>query len=103
MRAPGCSPESVGSGSETALDGEDQQDERRHSGEHDHQDVHDEQHPQAGAPLGASLQLGRAWRFDGRRYRLRSGQYHWYVWPGYGPRRSARYGRLIGSSTFTVS
>jgi hypothetical protein len=26
--------------------------------------------------------------------------YVWYVWPGYGTLKDARYGKLIGSSTF---
>jgi hypothetical protein len=34
--------------------------------------------------------------------RLKAGRYRWYVWPGFGPKDAARYGRLIGTSTFTV-
>jgi hypothetical protein len=53
-------------------------------------------------PAGAGLQLRRAWRFDGRRYRLGSGSYRWYVWPGFGRPAAAQYGPAIGTSTFVV-
>jgi hypothetical protein len=53
-------------------------------------------------PVRASLQLHRSWRFDGRRYRLKPGRYKWYVWPGFGKRKAARYGRMVGSGTFIV-
>jgi hypothetical protein len=53
-------------------------------------------------PVRASLELHRSWRFDGRRYRLKPGRYKWYVWPGFGKRKAARYGRMVGSGTFIV-
>lgn len=53
-------------------------------------------------PVRASLHLHRTWRFEGRRYRLKPGRYKWYVWPGFGKRRAAHYGRMLGSGTFTV-
>ena len=53
-------------------------------------------------PKHASLQLRRAWKFQGRRYRLKPGRYKWYVWPGLGRRKAGRYGRMIGSGTFVV-
>jgi hypothetical protein len=53
-------------------------------------------------PARPSLQLRRTWLYKGRRYRLRPGVYRWYVWPGYGRISAARYGRLLGSSTFVV-
>jgi hypothetical protein len=53
-------------------------------------------------PVRASLQLHRTWRFDGRRYHLKPGRYKWYVWPGFGKRKAARYGHMVGSGTFTV-
>ena len=34
--------------------------------------------------------------------KLEAGLYRWYVWPGFGPKAAARYGRLIGSSSFRV-
>ena len=42
------------------------------------------------------------WTFRGVRYRLTPGTYRWYVWPGLGSRNAARYGKLLGSSTFVV-
>jgi hypothetical protein len=54
-------------------------------------------------PVRARFQLRRTWRYNGRRHRLRPGVYRWYVWPGYGRISAARYGRLIGGSTFVVS
>jgi hypothetical protein len=53
-------------------------------------------------PTHASLHLRGAWRFAGREYRLNPGRYRWYVWPGFGRRAGARYGRLIGVATFVV-
>ena len=54
-------------------------------------------------PARPTLQLRRTWLYKGRRYRLRPGVYRWYVWPGYGRISAARYGRLLGGSTFVVS
>jgi hypothetical protein len=53
-------------------------------------------------PVQASLQLNRAWRFNGSNYRLAPGRYSWYVWPRFGPRVAGRYGPPIGSRTFIV-
>jgi len=54
-------------------------------------------------PRQASLQLKPKWRFHGRRYRLKPGEYRWYVWPGKGPRAENRYGRMVGKRSFTVA
>jgi hypothetical protein len=54
-------------------------------------------------PKGASLQLKRTWRFKGHRYRLKPGQYTWYVWPGFGKRSAGHYGQLIGHGSFEVT
>ena len=54
-------------------------------------------------PTRTSFQLQSAWRYKGRRYRLRPGVYRWYVWPGYGRPSAGRFGRLLGGSTFVVS
>ncbi|MGH2920884.1 MAG: hypothetical protein ACRDKU_02300 [Gaiellaceae bacterium] len=54
-------------------------------------------------PVRTRFQLRRTWRYNGRLYRLRPGVYRWYVWPGYGRISAARYGRLLGGSTFVVS
>jgi hypothetical protein len=51
-------------------------------------------------PNSAKLKLSRNWRYEGRRFQLRTGSYQWYVWPGFGPRSKARYGQLLGQSGF---
>jgi hypothetical protein len=51
-------------------------------------------------PARPRLQLKAQWSFEGRRYRLQPGRYHWYVWPGFGKRSAVRYGAMIGKSTF---
>lgn len=53
-------------------------------------------------PARTSLRLPRTWTYKGRRYRLRPGVYRWYVWPGFGRVSAAKYGRLLGGSTFVV-
>jgi hypothetical protein len=53
-------------------------------------------------PTKPSFRLARSWRFGGKRQRLAPGRYHWYVWPGYGPQRAARYGKVIGNATFVI-
>jgi hypothetical protein len=53
-------------------------------------------------PTVARLQLQRTWRYDGKKRALAPGRYTWYVWPGLGSRTEARYGPLLGKSTFTV-
>lgn len=53
-------------------------------------------------PARPGFQLRRTWIYNGRRYRLRPGVYRWYVWPGIGRISAARYGPLLGSSTFVV-
>jgi hypothetical protein len=53
-------------------------------------------------PTHASLKLPRTWRFAGKRHRLAPGRYRWYVWPGYGPQRAARYGKALGHATFII-
>jgi hypothetical protein len=53
-------------------------------------------------PVRTRFRLPGTWTFGGRHYRLQHGAYKWYVWPGLGPRTKARYGKLLGGSTFTV-
>jgi hypothetical protein len=53
-------------------------------------------------PTQPSLQLKRSWGFAGHHFRLKPGLYRWYVWPGFGRRAAARYGRMIGTGTFVV-
>jgi hypothetical protein len=53
-------------------------------------------------PRTARLRLGRTWTYAGQDLRLKKGTYHWYVWPGFGPRLKGRYGQLLGESSFRV-
>ena len=48
------------------------------------------------------FQLRRTWTFAGKRQRLLPGHYRWIVWPGFGPRSRADYGKPIGRSDFVV-
>ena len=54
-------------------------------------------------PRGAEMRVPSTWRFAGTAYTLEAGRYRWYVWPGYGLRSERRFGRIIGSRSFTVS
>jgi hypothetical protein len=54
-------------------------------------------------PSRNRFQLTRTWKYRGRRYRLVAGTYRWYVWPGLGPRRNAKYGTLLGQNTFVYA
>ena len=51
-------------------------------------------------PRTTHLRLPRSWVFHGHHYRLHRGVYHWYVWPGFGRLTAARYGGLVGRSSF---
>jgi len=53
-------------------------------------------------PAGTSFRLQHSWAYGGHAYRLTHGTYRWYVWPGRGARELARYGSLVGTSSFTV-
>ncbi len=53
-------------------------------------------------PSTVKLGVKRKWTYAGRRFQLKRGAYRWYVWPGFGPRSKARYGQLLGQSTFRV-
>ena len=53
-------------------------------------------------PRAAHLGLHRAWRYAGRRERLRPGRYAWYVWPGRGAPSERRYGALVGHARFVI-
>ena len=53
-------------------------------------------------PRSPILRLSLEWAYNGRQFRLTPGTYRWYVWPGFGPLRAARYGKVLGSSTFIV-
>jgi hypothetical protein len=53
-------------------------------------------------PAGHRLRLHRSWNFRGRHYRLKPGQYRWFVWPGFGARAARHYGPLLAQSSFTM-
>ena len=54
-------------------------------------------------PKTTSLALHKTWKYDGRRYRMGPGTYRWYVWPGIGAKAAAKYGPMLGTSSFTVT
>ena len=53
-------------------------------------------------PVTTSFRLPHSWTFAGKRHELVSGRYRWYVWPGYGPRKASKYGKLLGGSVFVI-
>jgi hypothetical protein len=53
-------------------------------------------------PARTQFRVPAGWRFGGASYRLTPGRYRWYVWPGFGARSAARYGRLLGQATFVI-
>jgi hypothetical protein len=53
-------------------------------------------------PNAPSFALRSSWFYAGTRHALTPGRYVWYVWPGFGDRAAARYGRLLGRRSFTV-
>jgi hypothetical protein len=48
------------------------------------------------------LQLKARWRFEGHVRRLVPGHYRWDVWPGFGSRSAAHYGRRVGGRSFVI-
>jgi hypothetical protein len=53
-------------------------------------------------PVKTTLKLSRSWKYNGHKHKLARGRYRWYVWPGYGPRKASKYGKLLGGSAFFV-
>jgi hypothetical protein len=53
-------------------------------------------------PAEPRIRLPQRWTYDGRRFALTPGRYAWSVRPGFGRRGSARYGREVVRSTWTV-
>jgi hypothetical protein len=53
-------------------------------------------------PARPRYQLKRRWTYRGRSWRLEPGRYRWFVWPGFGPRSRADYGRRMGPGRFRV-
>jgi hypothetical protein len=54
-------------------------------------------------PASNHLRLRSSWVYQGHHYRLHRGVYRWYVWPGFGARSKARYGSVLGGSSFVFS
>ena len=54
-------------------------------------------------PQRPRLRMTRSWRHGGRTFRLKPGVYTWYVWPGFGTPARARFGKLLGQSSFRVT
>jgi hypothetical protein len=54
-------------------------------------------------PVRPRYQMKRRWTFGGMTWRLQPGRYRWLVWPGFGPRSRADYGRRIGPGVFRVA
>jgi hypothetical protein len=53
-------------------------------------------------PRGNQFELRSQWHYAGRRERLLPGTYHWFVWPGRGPRSRSNYSPLLGRSSFVI-
>jgi hypothetical protein len=53
-------------------------------------------------PARPRYRLKARWTYAHKLQHLRPGRYRWMVWPGFGRRAKANYGRLIGQSTFVV-
>jgi Bacterial Ig-like domain len=54
-------------------------------------------------PSRSSFKLTRAWSYRRAINRLNRGTYRWYVWPGFGRRSQARFGQLLGRSSFVIT
>jgi len=54
-------------------------------------------------PTSNRFTLPRTWTYRGRQQALRPGVYRWYVWPGFGQRSRARYGAVLGQSSFVIT
>jgi hypothetical protein len=53
-------------------------------------------------PVSPALVLKRSWKYEGHPYKLTSGVYQWYVWPGFGARVAVDYGELLGTRSFRI-
>ena len=53
-------------------------------------------------PTSPSYRLTKSWSFEGHKYKLKTGVYQWFVWPGYGPRAQVVYGQLLGTRSFRI-
>lgn len=52
-------------------------------------------------PTMHQVGLPASWKWSGHVFRLTPGRYRWYVWAGFGPRKSSRY-RIVGSARFVI-
>ena len=53
-------------------------------------------------PTRNRLLLHAHWVYGGAHRRLVTGRYQWYVWPGFGAKRAARYGHKLGTATLLI-
>lgn len=53
-------------------------------------------------PTATRLRLAKTWAYGGKKQRFGPGNYRWYVWGARGTRAKPVYGKVLGSSTFTV-
>lgn len=53
-------------------------------------------------PLRSRFQVRSSWTYRGRKYSLGAARYLVYVWPGFGSKAAADYGRLLGSTAFRI-
>jgi hypothetical protein len=54
-------------------------------------------------PGSRHFRVPQSWVFHGHHFRLHRGVYRWYVWPGFGARSKAKYGSVLGGSSFVFS
>jgi HYR domain len=53
-------------------------------------------------PVKPQLPLRWTWRYSGKRQRLTTGVYEWYLWAGFGARPAKNYSPLLGWSRFNL-
>ncbi len=53
-------------------------------------------------PVKTALLLKKSWKYQHHSYKLSPGVYRWYVWPGFGSRKAADYGEMLGFSSFQI-
>jgi hypothetical protein len=51
-------------------------------------------------PIGSRYRIPSSWTFNGRRYAINQRRHYVYVWPGFGSKAAAKYGRLLGTTSF---
>ena len=53
-------------------------------------------------PIRTSLKMRSSWTYGEKRFSFSSGHYVVYAWPGFGSKAAARYGPLLGWTSFDV-